>query len=104
MGGPIQAGDAGEAMIDLLKVIGAQPGTALAHYLVGIELRAALRGDAFAYPDCGARYMDVDGEVVVPNARGDVAEPAVVGARGERGQFCSPRSRFSRWTKIEARA
>ena len=57
-------------MIDLLKVIGAQPGTALAHYLVGIELRAALRGDVFAYPDCGARYMDVDGEVVVDEPAG----------------------------------
>ena len=92
-------------MIDILTRINASPVQAAgAHYLVGIELRAALRGDVFASPDCGARYMDVDGEVVVPNARGDVAEPAVVGARGERGQFCSPRSRFSRWTKIEARA
>ncbi len=92
-------------MIDILTRINASPVQAAgAHYLVGIELRAALRGAAFAYPAPNVRYLDLDGEGVTPIAISINGEDDVIRARGEKDLFDSMRPRFSRWTKIEARA
>lgn len=90
-------------MIDILTRINASPVQAAgAHYLVGIELRAALRGAVFAYPAPNVRHLDLDGEVVTPISIN--GEDDVIRARGEKALFDSMRPRFSRWTKIEARA
>lgn len=91
-------------MINVMKLLEDQGGTAGAHYLVGIELRAALRGVSFAYPAPNVRHVDLDGEVVTPIAISINGENDVIRARGEKDVFDSMRPRFSRWTKIEALA
>lgn len=86
-------------IMDQLRALGAD---ALFCYLVGVELGAALRLATFTYPAPDARYLDLDGEVVVPVAVDQHRD--VVRARGERALFDSKRARFARWTRIEARA